>query len=137
MTLATILLVEDNPITRRLVRSALETHDFAVREAENGRTALMLLATEPSDLVLQDLNLPDVDGFALAAQLRALPGVADVPILAVSGFLSKHDEARVRPADSMTSLRSRSKPRGSYRSCEPTFPTPEFPKPLLAAVGVF
>src|SRR5688572_29382671 len=95
MTVATILLVEDNPITRRLVRSTLESHDFAVREAKDGRTALKLLATEASDLVLQDLNLPDVDGFALAAQLRALPGVADVPILAVSGFLSKHDEARV------------------------------------------
>jgi CheY-like chemotaxis protein len=95
MTLATILLIEENPITRRLVRSALETHDFAVREAHDGRTALKLLATEPSDLILQDLNLPDVDGFALAAQIRSLPGVADVPILAVSGFLSKHEEARV------------------------------------------
>jgi CheY-like chemotaxis protein/signal transduction histidine kinase len=95
MTMASILLVEDNPITRRLVRSTLETNDFVVREAEDGRTALELLAIEPSDLVLQALNLPDVDGFALAARLRMLPGVADVPILAVSGFLSKHDEARV------------------------------------------
>src|SRR4051812_43370612 len=95
MTHASILLVEDNPITRRLVRSVLESRNFAVREAEDGPTALKLLATERSDLVLQELNLPDGDGFALAAQLRALPGMADVPILAVSGFLSKHEEARV------------------------------------------
>jgi CheY-like chemotaxis protein len=95
MSIATILLVEENPITRKLVRSALEANDIAVREAEDGSTALRLLAMEPSDLVLQDLVLPDMDGFSLAARLRALPGGAEMPILAVSGFLSKPDEARV------------------------------------------
>ncbi len=95
MSIATIMLVEENPITRKLVRSALEANDIAVREAQDGGTALRLLAAESCDLVLQDLVLADMDGFALATLLRALPGGTEVPIVAVSGFLSKPDEARV------------------------------------------
>src|SRR4051812_37562250 len=62
----TILLVEDNPTTRKLVRFALQKKGFAVLEAPDGRSALALMAQKP-DLVLQDIILPDMDGFALVS----------------------------------------------------------------------
>ncbi len=91
----TILVVEDNPITRKMVRVTLETEGYAVLEAPDGRTALELAAREKPVLVLQDLLLPDMDGFDLVARLRALPATQDAPILAFTGFLSRVEESRV------------------------------------------
>lgn len=98
MSPPTILLVEDNAITRKLVRFALESQAMRVIEAPDGRSALRSFPDEPISLVLQDLCLPDLDGFELVRRLRALPGGADVPILAFSGMLTAHDEARVSAA---------------------------------------
>ncbi|HWA78522.1 MAG TPA: response regulator [Polyangiaceae bacterium] len=98
MTRATILLVEDNALTRKLVRFALERKGHSVLEATSGASALSLLESQAADLVLQDLVLPDVDGFELIKRLRALPNGMDAPILAFSGLLSKHDEARMATA---------------------------------------
>lgn len=95
MTPATILLVEDNPITRKLVRFTLENQGLAVLEAPDAKTALALFPQHTIALVLQDLCLPDMDGFELVSKLRALPGASDIPILVFSGMLSPHDEARV------------------------------------------
>jgi CheY-like chemotaxis protein len=94
MSAQTILLVEDNPTTRKLVRFSLEKRRYNVLEAPDGRTALALMAERP-DLVLQDLILPDIDGFTLVGQLRARPFAADTPILAFSGYVSKLEEARI------------------------------------------
>jgi CheY-like chemotaxis protein len=91
----TILLVEDNPITRKMVRFALEKHGFDVLEAPDGATALRAFPTGDIALVLQDLVLPDMDGFELVEKLRALPRGSEVPILAVSGLMSKVEEARM------------------------------------------
>lgn len=98
MTPATILLVEDNPITRKLVRFTLENQGLVVIEAPDAKTALTAFAQHSVTLVLQDLCLPDMDGFELVSRLRALPGGADVPMLVFSGMLSQHDEARVSSA---------------------------------------
>jgi two-component system, cell cycle sensor histidine kinase and response regulator CckA len=91
----TILLVEDNPFTRKMVRFALEKRGHSVLEAEDGRTALSLFESGCPDLVLQDLVLPDVDGFDLVTRLRALPRGDKVAILAFSGLVSKLEEARI------------------------------------------
>ena len=69
-----ILVIEDNPITRKMVRVALASEGYAVLEAPDGATALQLAAGHHLDLVLQDLLLPDMDGFDLVGRLRALPG---------------------------------------------------------------
>lgn len=98
MTPATILLVEDNPITRKLVRFTLENQGLTVLEAPDAKTALALFPQHTIVLVLQDLCLPDMDGFDLVSKLRALPGATDIPILVFSGMLSHHDEARVSSA---------------------------------------
>jgi CheY-like chemotaxis protein len=89
-----ILVVEDNEITRKLLRVTLRSASYDMLEAADGRSALAMAARERPDLVLQDLKLPDMDGVDLVRQLRELPGCADVPVLAVSGFISRMEEAR-------------------------------------------
>ncbi len=93
MKAPTILVVEDNPITRKMLRVALGAEGYSVLEAPDGRTALELVQKEPPDLILQDLLLPDMDGFELVGKLRKLPGGAEIPILACSGFLSRLEAA--------------------------------------------
>lgn len=91
----TILLIEDNPSTRKLVCFTLGQKGYAVVEATDGRSAVRLLTEREPDLILQDLVLPDVDGFELATRLRGQLSGRNVPILAFSGFVTKLDEARI------------------------------------------
>jgi signal transduction histidine kinase/CheY-like chemotaxis protein len=90
-----ILLIEDNPITRKLVRFALEGAGYQVIDAVDGREGLEKFTAESVTLVLLDLNLPDADGFEVLTRLRATPRGKDIPILAFSGMLSAHDGARL------------------------------------------
>ena len=89
----TVLVVEDNAITLRMIKVALESAGYVVLAAPDGRTALELAGTGRPDLILQDLLLPDIDGFDLVKRFRKLPGGPGVPILAVSGFTPGLDEA--------------------------------------------
>jgi PAS domain S-box-containing protein len=92
---AMILLVEDNPITSKLVRHALEAEHYRVAVAGDGAAGLAVVRAQRPALIVLDLVLPDIDGFALFHQLRALPNASDVPILAFSGVLSAEDAARL------------------------------------------
>src|SRR5262249_12993395 len=92
-----ILVIEDNPITRKMVRVALTAEGYTALEAPDGRSALALMARQVPDLVLQDLLLPDVDGFDLVKQLRALRGGAAVPLLPISAFLSAEQPRNLPP----------------------------------------
>lgn len=91
-------MVEDNPITRKSVRLALEVEGYRVSEAASGEAALTSMRRVAADLVLLDLLLPDTHGADLIVELRALPGGSDIPILAFSGFISRMEEARVAAA---------------------------------------
>jgi PAS domain S-box-containing protein len=93
-TPAKILVVWDNKIIRRLVRLTLQAEAYEVIEAGDAATALALAPRERPDLILQDLRLPDLDGFDLLRRLRALPEIVDVPVIAISGFVSRLAEAR-------------------------------------------
>jgi two-component system KDP operon response regulator KdpE len=86
MTSQTVLVIDDNPITRKLVRITLGREGYLVVEADCGRSALEAMMQYTPDLVLQDLILPDIGGTELVRQLRALPSGANIPILAISGF---------------------------------------------------
>jgi two-component system cell cycle sensor histidine kinase/response regulator CckA len=102
-SVASILVVEDNPTTRKMLRVALATEGYGVVEAANARAALAAAEKTLPDLVLQDLILPDMDGLELLRCLRALPGGAELPILALSGFLSRLEEAQT-DGDGFTAL---------------------------------
>jgi CheY-like chemotaxis protein len=90
----TILVVEDNAITRKIMRLALSAQGYDVLEAADGRSALAVMTQTRPDLVLQDLALPDIDGLTLARRLRRLPGREDVPIVAFSAFITRLEQAR-------------------------------------------
>jgi two-component system, cell cycle sensor histidine kinase and response regulator CckA len=92
----TILVVEDNPITRKMMRFALASEGFTVLEAPNGKTALGLAREQRLDLVLQDFVLPDMDGLQLISALRALPGGSEIPVLLITGIVSQIEELRGR-----------------------------------------
>lgn len=84
-----MLVVEDNPVARRMLRLALECEGYVVREAGDVRSTLEAVASELPDLVLLDLVLPDGDGVDLAHRLRQrFPGIR-MPIVALSGFLGR------------------------------------------------
>jgi diguanylate cyclase (GGDEF)-like protein len=93
-----ILIIEDNPISRKLVRVALEAEGYAVLDAADGKTGFAVASEERPDLILQDLLLPDVNGIDLVSQLRALPGMDNIPILALTGLVAKADELRLSAA---------------------------------------
>jgi PAS domain S-box-containing protein len=93
MTSRRILVVEDNPTTRKMLRIALESDGYLVIEAGDGREAIEAQTRQPAELVLQDIVLPDMNGFELVRRLRAMPGGRELPILALSGFLGRIEDA--------------------------------------------
>lgn len=90
-----ILIIDGNSTSRQTMRNALSAVGYAVREAVDGASGFAAMAKAPPDLVILDLWLPDIDGFDLVSQLRALAGPANVPMLAVTGFIAKADELRI------------------------------------------
>jgi two-component system, cell cycle response regulator DivK len=86
---ARVLLVEDTEDNRQMMRKLLEMSGFQVVEATNGREAVEAAAKVRPQIILMDLSLPLIDGLAATRQIRSLPGMGTVPIVAVSA----HDTA--------------------------------------------
>ncbi len=99
MSAHTILVVEDNPITRKMVRVALESEGYAVVEAGDGRSAHAAAGEQRPDLIILDYVLPDTDGMRLLADLRREPGCEDVPALVVTGMVSRLPELRAKAGE--------------------------------------
>jgi two-component system, cell cycle sensor histidine kinase and response regulator CckA len=91
MTQQSVLVVEDNPITRKMMVYTLSIEGYAVLEAGTGRAALALAGRRP-DLFLIDYVLPDMDGLQLLATLRSRPGGTDVPAAVITGMVSHLEE---------------------------------------------
>lgn len=93
-----ILVVEDEPTVRKMLRRRLEHQGYEVVEAEDGSDALALIATEHPALVLMDLNIPLLDGWTMTRQLRADPVTAKLPVIAVSANIADADVERALSA---------------------------------------
>jgi two-component system chemotaxis sensor kinase CheA len=89
-----ILVVDDALTIRELQRSILERAGFHVRLAVDGVQALATLAEAPSDLVLTDIEMPNMDGFALTEAIRAHPTLTNIPVLILSSRSSDTDRQR-------------------------------------------
>jgi two-component system, cell cycle response regulator DivK len=88
-----ILCIEDNPDNMILLRRVLESRGYSLIEARNGLDGLAKAEKEEIDLVLLDINLPDIDGYEVAKRLRGSenPNVAVVPIIAITANALKGD----------------------------------------------
>ncbi|NTU56499.1 MAG: response regulator [Anaerolineales bacterium] len=96
----TVLYIEDNPDNTTLVRRALEARGYKLIDAANGLKGVSLAETEDVQLILLDINLPDIDGYEVARRLRASPKrvLASVPIIAVTANALKGDAQRALDA---------------------------------------
>jgi len=94
MAACRVLLVEDNPDNLALVRFLLERSGYAVIEAYNGVQGLELARTEKPDLILMDLSLPELDGWAAAQELKADQATAAIPLLALTAHTLPGDRKR-------------------------------------------
>lgn len=91
-----LLVVDDESITQRLVMYTLKPLGVEVLGAGDGATALELAATQPVGMMLVDINLPEMDGFALIEQLKAMPHLRDVPLVTFTARNHPEDEARAQ-----------------------------------------
>jgi len=91
-----VLVVDDEPAMRLLTRGILEKEGWAVSEAPNGIVALEVMKRERPSLILLDLMMPEMDGFAFAAEVRRHPEWRSIPIVVLSGQdLTKEDRRRL------------------------------------------
>lgn len=88
-----ILCVEDNPDNMLLVKRVLQARGYRVLEAKNGREGLLIAEAQEVDLILLDINLPDIDGYEVARKLRASGkhALTYVPIIAITANALKGD----------------------------------------------
>ena len=90
----TILYVEDNPDNRMLIQRVLMVEGYDVSFAENGNQAIALVEDHVYDLILMDINLPDIDGYTLTAKIREFENFSNTPIIALTANVMKGDRER-------------------------------------------
>ena len=94
----TILYVEDNISNRILVRRILEIEGYSIIEAENAQQTFEAIAKTFPDLILMDINMPDIDGYTLTGQLKNNPELKNVPIIALTANVMQGDKERTLDA---------------------------------------
>lgn len=89
-----LLIVDDSTLNRHLVATLMRTMGVEVRDAASGAAALARLREEPVDLILTDIQMPEMDGFALLAAVKADPALAHIPVIMVSSLDDRGAEVR-------------------------------------------
>ena len=93
--LKSILIVEDSATTRALIRAVIEDMgDFNIVEAVSGFEALKLLPTQEFNLVITDINMPDINGLELISLIKNNPRYSNIPLIIVSTERSEEDKKR-------------------------------------------
>ncbi len=95
---AKVLYVEDNDDNRILVRRILEAEGYHVLEATSAQEGLTLAREHHPDLILVDINMPEVDGLTMTAHLKSDPDLAQVPVVAITANVMKGDRERTLAA---------------------------------------
>jgi two-component system, cell cycle response regulator DivK len=93
-----ILYIEDTASNRLLVKRVLLVEGYDILEAPSGEAGLDLARREHPDLILMDMNLPDVDGYELTRRIRAIPELSDVPVVAMTANVMHGDREKTLEA---------------------------------------
>ena len=93
-----ILIVEDNDKNLKLVRDVLQVKGYRTLEAETAEVGIALAGEHHPDLILMDIQLPDLPGDQALAHLRAEPATASIPVVALTALAMKDDEQRLLAA---------------------------------------
>jgi two-component system, cell cycle response regulator DivK len=96
--MSTILIVEDNPANLKLATTVLEHSGYQVLHAENATDGIATARQCKPDLILMDIQLPGMDGLEATRILKADPETTGIPIVALTAFAMKGDEARILAA---------------------------------------
>lgn len=92
----TVLIVEDNELNMKLFRDLLEAHGYTAVGTNRGTDALELVRRHRPDLILMDIQLPEVSGLDVTRWIKADPELRGIPVVAVTAFAMKGDEERIR-----------------------------------------
>ncbi|MGE3714486.1 MAG: response regulator [Alphaproteobacteria bacterium] len=93
-----ILIVEDNDLNLKLFRDLLTAHGYETIETKEGMEAISLARSEKPDLILMDIQLPEISGLDVTLRLKSDAAVASIPIVAVTAFAMKDDEEKIMEA---------------------------------------
>ncbi len=91
-----ILIVEDNELNMKLFHDLLEAHGYATLQTRNGKDALQIAREHRPDLILMDIQLPEVSGLEVTRWLKADAELRSIPVIAVTAFAMKGDEEKIR-----------------------------------------
>ena len=111
-----ILVVEDQPDNRQIIRDMLADTGYEITEAENGAEALAAIAKARPDLILMDIQLPVIDGYAATRRIKTDPALKS-PIIAVTSYALSGEEKKACEA-----------------GCDDYVPKPYSPRQLLAKI---
>ena len=92
----TVLIVEDNELNMKLFHDLLEAHGVNTVETYDGKNVLELAREHNPDLILMDIQLPEISGLDVTKQLKSDDELKSIPVIAVTAFAMKGDEQKIR-----------------------------------------
>ena len=92
----TVLIVEDNELNIKLFNDLLEAHGYATLQTKDGIEAMKMARLHRPDLILMDIQLPEVSGLEVTKWLKEDPELRAIPVVAVTAFAMKGDEDKIR-----------------------------------------
>ena len=92
----TVLIVEDNELNMKLFHDLLEAHGYNTLQTRTGIEALQLARDHHPDLILMDIQLPEVSGLEVTKWIKEDDTISSIPVIAVTAFAMKGDEERIR-----------------------------------------
>ena len=113
----TVLIVEDNELNMKLFNDLVETRGHRIVQTRSGIEAVELARKHQPDLILMDIQLPNMDGYEATRRIRAEPGLQSIPIIAVTSYALSGEEQKARAA-----------------GCTDYVPKPYSPRQLLAKI---
>jgi two-component system cell cycle response regulator DivK len=92
----TILIVEDNDLNMKLFNDLLQAHGYGTLQTKDGREALNLAKEHRPDLILMDIQLPEISGLDITKMIKSDDDLKHTPVIAVTAFAMKGDEEKIR-----------------------------------------